>query len=75
MSLLNCGTETSVKYGAADAGDRAGEHHVPEARRVDLDADGVGGLRVLADGAQAQAPARLEHPDPDERRRRTSGRR
>ena len=50
---------------AAEAGDRAGEGDVPEPGAVDLDADGVGGLRVLADGAEAQAPLGLEEPDVD----------
>ena len=42
---------------AAEPGEDAAEEHVPPADPVDLDADRVGGLRVLADGADAQAPA------------------
>jgi hypothetical protein len=58
---VNCGTETSVKY-APPMPAIAPASSVPEARRVDLDADGVGGLRVLADRAQTQAPARAVQP-------------
>ena len=45
------------EVGAAEAGDRAREQDRAEAGAVDLDADRVGGLGVLADGADAQAPA------------------
>ena len=40
---------------------------------VDLDAQGVRGLRVFADGADAEAPLGLEEPDPHHDRPRTSG--
>ena len=54
---------------AADAGDRARERDVPEPGAVHVDADGVGGLRVLADRAHPQTPAGLEQPEPDQEHR------
>ena len=46
--------------GAAEAGDHAADGHVDVAQAIDVDAERVGGFRVLADGAGAQAAARVE---------------
>ena len=55
---------------AAKAGQDAAREDVPVAQPDDVDADRLGGPRVLADGAAAQAPARSEEedlePDDDE---------
>ena len=48
------------EVGAAEPGEDAAEQHRLPADPVDLDADGVGGLGVLADRADAQAPPGLE---------------
>ena len=63
ISLLNAIPTPSVKYAPPMPAIAPASRHVPEPGRVHLDADGVGGLRVLADGAQTQAPAGAEQPE------------
>ena len=48
---------------AAQRGQDARRDDVPVAQPDDVDADRLGGARVLADGARAQAPARAEEED------------
>ena len=48
------------EVGAGQPGEDAAEDDVAVAQRDDVDPDRLGGLRVLADGARPQAPARPE---------------
>ena len=48
---------------AAETGEHATEQHGLPPDPVDLDADRVGGLRVLADRADPQAPPGLEEQE------------
>ena len=45
---------------AGQPGEDAGHDDVPIPQPDDVDADGVGGARMLADGARAQPPSRAE---------------
>ena len=66
MFALNAPDRTDAEERPAEPGDQPGEHHVAVADAPDVDADGVGGPRVLADRAGAQPPAGAEQPDVDD---------
>ena len=53
-------TASSVNHVPAEPGDRAARDHGPVAGAQHVDAHGVGGPRVLADGPDPQAPAGAE---------------
>ena len=57
MPFWNDDGRLQGQEGARQAGEDAADDHVAVAQRDDVDADRVGGLRVLADGTRAEAPA------------------
>ena len=63
MSLSKDAGRADGEVGAAEAGEDAAEEHGLPAHPVDLDADRVGGLGVLADRADPQAPPGLEQQE------------
>ena len=63
ISLPNAPDVADGEERAAEAGDRRRQQDVAPPGAVDLDADGVGGLGVLADGPHAQSPAGAEQGD------------
>ena len=56
--------EPEREVGATGGGQHAGQDDGAVAHRVDVDADGVCGARVLADGSDSKADRRLEDDDP-----------
>src|SRR5581483_1634801 len=58
--------EADRQVGASERGEDAGEDHGAVADGIDVDADGVGGARMLAAGADAQADRRREDDEEGE---------